>query len=146
MASISRGTTPTITLNITNISELDPIQIFFSFKNENKKWNFSKENLTITDESIGITLDQETTLAFTPNTLVFFEAKLMLQDGTVYKTQLFNATVSDAIYDEVIRDDGTMPEVEPYSYGEEPVPMYLDDEEMSFEEEPTIEFVIGGGA
>lgn len=103
MDSISRGTTPTITLNINGLSALTPRELWFSFKSKERviTYQFSSPQITWDGDTVSIALTQEDTLNFYAG-LLQIQVRILANTGMAYVTPVLRLNVDDVIQDGVI--------------------------------------------
>lgn len=101
MASISRGTTPTISLNVPGLSDLNPAQILLTLKNSSKEVTYDIDLLTIEENVISVMLTQQDTLEMTPGSL-YIQARILSDNDKAYKTPLITLSVEDILKDGII--------------------------------------------
>ena len=103
MASISRGTTPTISLTIPNLSTLDPAQIWLTLKNGDIEITYDINTLNVDKENntISVSLTQQDTLSYSPGFL-YIQARILADNDRAFKTPMLTLTVEDILKDGII--------------------------------------------
>lgn len=100
MDSIIKGTTPTINVNIPGMAELQPVEIWFSFKSGNDVYTFAKstsgEEITVVGETISKLLTQEQTLAFNVG-ILYMQIRILDNLELAYATPWLSFMVEDVI-------------------------------------------------
>jgi hypothetical protein len=100
---MGRGTTPLYTISITGVPLEDIADIYMTFE-QNKSWQELTKHFPEITESSGVysvKLTQAETLAFQKGS---GKVQIRLLDvlGNAIKTEIWNMTVSDVLYEEVI--------------------------------------------
>lgn len=103
MASISRGTTPTISLTIPNLATLDPAQIWLTLKNGDIEVTYNIDTLNVDKDAntISISLTQQDTLSYSPGFL-YIQARILADNDKAFKTPIMTLTVEDILKDGII--------------------------------------------
>lgn len=95
-----RGTTPTNTFTVD--IDLTAATIFVTYAQKcGVVVEKTGEDLTVTENSISLTLTQEETLRFTPDA-VFIQIRYVMPDGTADASNIIQTTVGAVLKDGVI--------------------------------------------
>lgn len=105
---ITRGTTPTLTLNVTSDLDLHEISVIWAYITQKKHVVIDK---SITDVEfdydnrvISMKLSQEDTLALKPDVEAIFQVRLKMNDGTALASGDYRVTIKDVGKDGVISE------------------------------------------
>lgn len=97
-----RGTTPTHTFK-TDISLLDCTVVYLTYKqNGSKIVEKTKEDLTITEDQVVVTLSQKETLGFEEGVTVEIQFRVGFADGSRAASNIMSAPVKRILKDGII--------------------------------------------
>lgn len=100
--AIARGTTPTHIFN-TDVDLSNAVAIYVTYKQANTIVAEKNINeMTVTPESIVLTLTQEDTLNFMPMRNVLIQIRAKFPDGVAIKSKTISASVEDVLKEGVI--------------------------------------------
>ena len=104
MDSIIRGTTPTISLTVPGLSEINPQEIWFTFKSGTAITTFQyseTDDLGLDGDTIILNLSQEQTLSFNVG-ILYMQVRLLDVLGMAYATPVLSIMVNDVLQGGVI--------------------------------------------
>ena len=105
MDSIIRGTTPTINVTIPGLAEIEPNEIWFSFKSGNQVFTYTKSKtdsgISVAGETISKHFEQAETLAFDAG-ILYMQVRLLDQLEMAYATPWLSFMVEEIIQDGVM--------------------------------------------
>lgn len=91
-----RGTTPTHTFK-TNIN-LTEARVFVTYVQDGRTiLEKTGQDVSVTNNSVSVTLTQKETLAFKPSKRVNIQIRYVFQDGTAGASNVMNVEVSDVL-------------------------------------------------
>lgn len=100
MDSIIRGTTPMINVTIPGLNDINPVEIWFSFRSGESVYTFKKSidntGITVAGETISKLLSQEDTLNFNVG-ILYMQVRLLDNLDMAFATPLLSFTVEDVI-------------------------------------------------
>jgi len=101
MKSILQGTTPTLTLEFesADLSVANIVGLEFAIKQQQTVTVYGLSDVTLDTEenTISYTFSEEETLGFTPDILLFVQARAILSDGNIVGTKLLSFNVDEFI-------------------------------------------------
>lgn len=104
MANVTIGATPTHTFTV-DTDLRDAVEIWVTYA-QNKKVILNKtlteDNLTVTEDTVVVTLSQEDTLKFYPVNSVKIQIRARFGDGSAIKSDVINTTSDECLKRQVI--------------------------------------------
>ena len=99
-----RGTTPTILLTVTGLSEIVVNKVYLTIKQRSRKVEKGLSELDISGDEIRAELTQEETLSFMAEDDVEIQLRVLSRTGTAYATNIITEPVGAILKDGVIGD------------------------------------------
>lgn len=93
-----RGTTPTITLNINGLTDIEYSKIMITFKQNNHEVVKTEDEISVDGNTVSVTLAQSDTLSFNADP-VNIQARILSSSGTAYATNIIRVPVYDILTD-----------------------------------------------
>lgn len=98
-----RGTTPTIKLTVSGISDIEIDKIFLTIKQRSVVVEKEKSDITINDDILQVTLSQEETLQFSDGIAAEMQLRVLSINGTAYASQILEVSIGQILKDGVIK-------------------------------------------
>lgn len=97
-----RGTTPTISVTLSGLPELEVTKAVLSIRQGEVLLN---KEVVPEQGNVSVTLSEEETLRFCAGRDVLIQIKIMTEDGNVMASKIINVAVEDILNEEVMMND-----------------------------------------
>ena len=94
-----RGTTPTISLTVNGLSELQIHSAYLTIKQGGKVIEKIADDITIDGDSLKATLSQTETLGFEAGLNVSIQLRVLTKSSTAYATKVLKVPVEEVLKD-----------------------------------------------
>ncbi len=94
-----RGTTPTISLTVDKLSEIDWKSIYLTIKQYNRTIEKTADEMQIDGNNITVTLTQDETLKLAAGFAVKLQLRVLTKGAVAYATQIITVPVEDILKD-----------------------------------------------
>lgn len=99
-----RGTTPTITITATGLSEISVEAAYLTIKQPGVEIEKATPEISVDGDILTVTLSQEETLSFTAESTAELQLRVLSKSGTAYASQIISMPVGRILKDGVIPD------------------------------------------
>lgn len=97
-----RGTTPTISLTVTGISDLQLHSAYLTINQGRFSLEKTLDDMTINTDVLTVTLTQEETLKFTGGLPAKIQLRCLTKGGVAYATKIITVQIEEILKDGVI--------------------------------------------